>query len=69
MQNINTNKIEIIKILIENTQLGNINWMPIKKIYRLIGKTFKIAVSDRIIQFNPMDSENIARPKSDKPDI
>ena len=40
----------------------------IKKIYRLIGKTFKIAVSDRIIQFNPMDSENITRPKSDKPD-
>ncbi len=40
----------------------------IKKIYRLIGKTFKIALSDRLIPFNPMDNESIARPKSDKPD-
>ncbi len=36
----------------------------IDKIYRLINKTFKIAVSDRIIQFNPMDNESISKPKS-----
>lgn len=36
----------------------------IDKIYRLINKTFRIALSDRIIQFNPMDNENISKPKS-----
>lgn len=36
----------------------------IDKIYRLINKTFKIAVSDRIIPFNPMDNENVYKPKS-----
>lgn len=36
----------------------------ITKIYRLIGKIFKIAVSDRIIPFNPMDNESIKIPKS-----
>lgn len=36
----------------------------IVKIFRLINKVFKIALSDRIIQFNPMDSENIRLPKS-----
>lgn len=36
----------------------------IDKIYRCIKKTFKIALSDRIIQFNPMDNENIIKPKS-----
>ena len=39
----------------------------IDKIYRLINKTFKIAVSDRLIQFNPMENESISKPKSDKP--
>lgn len=40
----------------------------IDKIYRLINKTFKIAVSDRIIQFNPMENESINKPKSNKKD-
>lgn len=40
----------------------------IDKIYRLIYKTFKIAVSDRIIPFNPMDTESISKPKSSKAD-
>ena len=39
----------------------------IDKIYRLINKTFKIAVSDRIIPFNPMENESITKPKSDIP--
>lgn len=40
----------------------------INKIYRLIGKTFKIALSDRIIPFNPMENESISKPKSCLPD-
>ncbi len=36
----------------------------IDKIYRFINKTFKIALSDRIIQFNPMENESISKPKS-----
>lgn len=39
----------------------------IDKIYRLINKTFKIAVSDRLILFNPMENESINKPKSDIP--
>lgn len=39
----------------------------IEKIYRLISKTFKIAVSDRIIVFNPMENESISKPKSNIP--
>ncbi len=39
----------------------------IDKIYRLINKIFKIAVSDRLIQFNPMENESISKPKSDTP--
>lgn len=40
----------------------------IDKIYRLINKAFKIALSDRIIQFNPMENESINKPKSSIPD-
>lgn len=40
----------------------------IDKIYRLINKAFKIALSDRIIPFNPMDNEDISKPKSNIPD-
>ena len=39
----------------------------IDKIYRLINKTFKIAVSDRLIPFNPMENKSISKPKSDIP--
>ncbi len=39
----------------------------IDKIYSLMNKTFKIAVSDRIISFNPMDNEGITKPKSNIP--
>lgn len=39
----------------------------IDKIYRFINKTFKIALSDRIISYNPMDNESISKPKSDIP--
>ena len=33
-----------------------------------LNKTFKIAVSDRIITYNPMESESIKKPKSNKED-
>lgn len=39
----------------------------IDKIYRLINKTFKIALSDRIIPFNPMENISISKPKSNIP--
>ena len=40
----------------------------IKKMYRFINKTFKIAVSDRILAYNPMNNESISSPNSDIPD-
>ena len=40
----------------------------INKIYRLMNKTFKIALSDRLISFNPMYNESIKKPKSIKED-
>ena len=36
----------------------------VDKIYRLIRKAFKIALSDRIIPFDPMENESISKPKS-----
>ena len=36
----------------------------INKLYTLINKGFKIAASDRIIQYNIMDNESIKKPKS-----
>ena len=36
--------------------------------YSLINKTFKIAVSDRILVFNPKDNESISSPISNRPD-
>ena len=38
----------------------------IDKIWRFIRKAFKIAVSDRLITYNPMDNLNISKPKSIK---
>jgi len=55
----------ILKVLPNITEYSN---NTIVKIYRLINKVFKIAISDRLIQFNPMESEKIMRPKSKKED-
>lgn len=38
----------------------------IDKIWRFIKKAFQIAVSDRLIMYNPMDNLNVSKPKSDK---
>ena len=39
----------------------------ISHIYRLMNKAFKIALSDRLIPFKPMDNENVIKPQSDMP--
>lgn len=51
-----------IRELLPNITIYSNN--TIDKIYRLINKAFKIALSDRIILYNPMDNENISKPKS-----
>lgn len=38
----------------------------INKLYRLLAKGFKLAVSERLITFNPMDNESVKKPKSKK---
>ena len=38
----------------------------IDKLYRFLNKGFKIAISERIIQYNVMDNESIQKPKSKK---
>ena len=38
----------------------------IDKLYTLLNKGFKIAFSERIIVFNPMENENIKKPKAKK---
>ncbi len=48
--------------------LTNYSNNSIDKIYRLIKKTFRIAVSDRLITYNPMDNESVYKPKSNKID-
>lgn len=48
---------DVIKIYSQNV---------IDKLYILINKGFKIATSDRIIQYNIMDNESIKKPKSKK---
>lgn len=55
----------ILKVFPNITEYSN---NTIVKIYRLINKVFKIAMSDRLIQFNPMENEKIMRPKSKKED-
>ncbi len=60
IQKITVNHIR--KVLPNLTKYSN---NTIDKIYRLIRKTFKIALSDRIIPFDPMENESISKPKSD----
>ena len=69
---------DIIDMPIQNITVYHINKVlsnitcysnnSIDKIYRFINKTFKIALSDRLIIYNPMDNESIIKPKSDKQD-
>ena len=41
----------------------------IDKLYRFLNKGFKIAISERIIQYNIMDNESILKPKSKKENL
>ena len=52
---------DIRKVLPNITKYSN---NTINKIYRFMNKTFKIALSDRMILFNPMNNESIEKPKS-----
>ena len=52
---------DIRKVLPNITKYSN---NTINKIYRFMNKTFRIAVSDRLILFNPMNNESIEKPKS-----
>ncbi len=56
---------DIRKVLPNITKYSN---NTINKIYRFMNKTFKIALSDRMILFNPMNNESIEKPKSIMPD-
>ena len=47
----------VLKIYSQNT---------IDKLYTLLNKGFKIAISERIITFNPLDNESIKKPRSKK---
>jgi len=55
----------IKKILPNMTVYSN---STIDKIYRLFNKPFEIALSERIIMYNPMNNITISKPKSDKKD-
>ena len=61
IQKIKVEDIEIAKDLIREYSNNSID-----KIWRLINKTFKIALSRRKIVFNPMDDENLIKPVSSK---
>ena len=52
---------DIRKVLPNITKYSN---NTINKIYRFMNKTFRIALSDRLILFNPMNNESIEKPKS-----
>ena len=58
-------KITIYDIRNDLPNLTKYKNSTIDKIYRCITKTFKIAVSDRLIPYNIMENENINKPKSD----
>mgnify|MGYP003315865479 CR=1 FL=1 len=57
-------KINVHHILAVLPNLTEYSNTSIDKIYRFLKKVFKIAVSNRIITFNPMDSEIISKPIS-----
>lgn len=61
-------KITVYHIRVSLVNLTKYSNSCISHIYRLINKGFKIALSDRLIPFNPMENENVIKPKSDKKD-
>lgn len=61
IQKINLNDINLAKESIKDYSKSSID-----KIWRLINKTFKIAISRRLIVFNIMDDEDLKKPTSKK---
>ena len=59
----NITAIDIKKISPKLTCYSN---NSIDKIWRFVKRAFKIAISDRLITYNPMDNVEISKPKSDK---
>ena len=57
-------KIDVADILKALPNLKTYSQSRINKIYRYIQKPFEIAISERLIDFNPMNSMSIKKPKS-----
>lgn len=57
-------KIDVADILKALPNLKTYSQSRINKIYKYIQKPFEIAISERLIDFNPMDSMSIKKPKS-----
>ncbi len=58
--------LETIDAKTNETVLKNYSQNIIDKLYMVLNKGFKIATSERIIQYNIMDNESIQKPKSIK---
>lgn len=67
MYNMPIQNITVYHIRQELINLTKYSNSCISHIYRLMNKAFKIALSDRLIPFNPMDNENVIKPKSNMP--
>lgn len=59
-------ELEYVNSKNNKTTYRNYSQNVIDKLYMLLGKGFKIAFSERIIAYNPMDNESIKKPKSKK---
>ena len=59
-------ELETIDVKTNETVLKNYSQNVIDKLYMILNKGFKIATSERIIQYNIMDNESIQKPKSKK---
>ena len=57
-------ELETIDAKTNETVLKNYSQNVIDKLYMILNKGFKIATSERIIQYNIMDNESIQKPKS-----
>ena len=66
IRNLPIQKVTVAQIKEISPNITKYSENTISKIWRFINKAFKIAISDRLITFNPMDNISIVKPKSDK---
>lgn len=64
----------LVELQITNSETNEITFKiysqtVIDKLYRFLNKGFKIAISERIIQYNIMENESIIKPKSKKENL